>query len=278
MTLTSAATLGGQDACRSDGFARLLEALRLLQRPRTVSDVFEAAAGGLQVLGFRRSLVTRVVDGRWVAVVPEGACQEAWMPPDWLRRCEIHLAARHGTRIGPLQPGPRRDSKTTPAPRYAAVPVAPGGGLLGVLFADQPAGIAGAIDEDRDLLTLFAEGMGYVLQRAELAERIDLLRNALNDPIFDTPRGESGTSARWAAGGARTATFDRLEKIQEPLTRRERDIMELVAQGDTNTQVARRLVLSEGTVKWHMKNILRKLGAPNRAAAVSAWLSEASSA
>ena len=47
---------------------------------------------------------------------------------------------------------------------------------------------------------------------------------------------------------------------------------DIVAGGATNTQVARRLVLSEGTVKWHVKNILRKLGVPNRAAAVSYWL------
>jgi DNA-binding NarL/FixJ family response regulator len=48
--------------------------------------------------------------------------------------------------------------------------------------------------------------------------------------------------------------------------------MRLVAGGATNRQVARRLVLSEGTVKWHVKDILRKLGVPNRAAAVSYWL------
>jgi DNA-binding NarL/FixJ family response regulator len=46
-----------------------------------------------------------------------------------------------------------------------------------------------------------------------------------------------------------------------------------MAAGDTNTRIATRLVLSEGTVKTHVRSILRKLGAANRAEAVTRWLS-----
>jgi DNA-binding NarL/FixJ family response regulator len=56
------------------------------------------------------------------------------------------------------------------------------------------------------------------------------------------------------------------------LTRRGIEVLELMAAGDTNARIARRLVLSEGTVKSHVKNILRKLGAANRAEALSQWL------
>jgi DNA-binding NarL/FixJ family response regulator len=45
-----------------------------------------------------------------------------------------------------------------------------------------------------------------------------------------------------------------------------------MAEGDTNARIARRLVISEGTVKTHVKHILRKLGASNRAEAVSRWV------
>jgi len=45
-----------------------------------------------------------------------------------------------------------------------------------------------------------------------------------------------------------------------------------MAAGDTNGRIARRLVISEGTAKSHVKHILRKLGAANRAEAVSRWL------
>ena len=49
------------------------------------------------------------------------------------------------------------------------------------------------------------------------------------------------------------------------LTRRETQIAELVAMGLTNSDVAYKLDLSEGTVKIHVKNIFRKLGMSNRA-------------
>ena len=54
------------------------------------------------------------------------------------------------------------------------------------------------------------------------------------------------------------------------LTPRELDVLKLVAGGLSNTEIARRLVLSEHTVHRHLANILRKLDLPSRAAA-AAW-------
>ena len=54
------------------------------------------------------------------------------------------------------------------------------------------------------------------------------------------------------------------------LTPRELDVLKLVAQGLSNSEIARRLVLSEHTVHRHLANILRKLGLSSRAAA-AAW-------
>lgn len=53
------------------------------------------------------------------------------------------------------------------------------------------------------------------------------------------------------------------------LTRREREILELVAGGRPNKVVARETGLSEGTVKFHLRNIYRKLNAHNRVQAIS---------
>jgi DNA-binding CsgD family transcriptional regulator len=54
------------------------------------------------------------------------------------------------------------------------------------------------------------------------------------------------------------------------LTPRELDVLKLVAQGLTNPDIARQLVLSEHTVHRHLANILRKLSLSSRAAA-AAW-------
>ncbi|MEV0201186.1 LuxR C-terminal-related transcriptional regulator [Nonomuraea sp. NPDC050691] len=63
---------------------------------------------------------------------------------------------------------------------------------------------------------------------------------------------------------------------QEPglaalLTRREREIAELVAQGLSNRQIAEELVIAQRTAENHVENILRKLGFTSRAQVIRAW-------
>src|SRR5262249_60007704 len=61
-------------------------------------------------------------------------------------------------------------------------------------------------------------------------------------------------------------------RIHQLLTRRELEIMELLAHGESNKQIAERIVVSEGTVKSHVSQILRKMRAANRAEAVSRYM------
>ena len=53
-------------------------------------------------------------------------------------------------------------------------------------------------------------------------------------------------------------------RAHDALTARERQIVLVLAEGITNKEIARRLRLTEGTVKVHLHNIYRKLGIPNR--------------
>jgi DNA-binding NarL/FixJ family response regulator len=57
---------------------------------------------------------------------------------------------------------------------------------------------------------------------------------------------------------------------QSPLSPREAEILELVAEGRTNAEMAKGLWVTEQTVKFHLRNIYRKLGVSNRTAA-SRW-------
>lgn len=55
-------------------------------------------------------------------------------------------------------------------------------------------------------------------------------------------------------------------RAHDSLTTRERQIMLVLAEGLTNKEIARRLRLTEGTVKVHLHNIYQKLGISNRTA------------
>jgi DNA-binding NarL/FixJ family response regulator len=61
-------------------------------------------------------------------------------------------------------------------------------------------------------------------------------------------------------------------RLLEPLTPRELDVLRLLARGQTNLAIAKTLVVREGTVKYHVKNVLRKLGATSRADAVARFV------
>ncbi len=70
----------------------------------------------------------------------------------------------------------------------------------------------------------------------------------------------------------------RWERAPRPaqLTERERDVLELVAQGLTNREVAARLFISSGTVRTHLEHVYEKLGVRTRAGAVAAAFRAAS--
>jgi DNA-binding NarL/FixJ family response regulator len=53
------------------------------------------------------------------------------------------------------------------------------------------------------------------------------------------------------------------------LTSRQQELLRLVADGNTNSQIARRLSITEGTVRTHLENIYRKLDVSSRAAAIT---------
>jgi LuxR family maltose regulon positive regulatory protein len=59
------------------------------------------------------------------------------------------------------------------------------------------------------------------------------------------------------------------QPLFEPLSERELEVLQLIASGLSNREIAQRLVLSLPTVKWHSSNIYGKLGVRNRTAAVA---------
>ena len=83
------------------------------------------------------------------------------------------------------------------------------------------------------------------------------------------------TTLRVTTYGARIdALRQRLAPAGDPLTRREREIAALVAEGLSNRQIAERLFVSERTAQNHVQHILTKLGLPNRSQ-VAVWYEKA---
>jgi PAS domain S-box-containing protein len=62
---------------------------------------------------------------------------------------------------------------------------------------------------------------------------------------------------------------ERRAEVQAPLTPRQLEILRLIAQGKTSAAIAEELVVTEGTVKWHVKQILAKTNSSSRAEAVA---------
>ncbi|QPL04751.1 MULTISPECIES: LuxR C-terminal-related transcriptional regulator [Actinomyces] len=128
-----------------------------------------------------------------------------------------------------------------------------GGGAVGYLLKER----VGRVDDFLRSLDVVAAG-GVVIDPEVLATLMGAARPA-------TPVGAGAP----ASGGD-------AERVRR-LTEREREVLALMAEGLSNTQVAERLVLSDGAVAKHVANILAKLDLPpgedtRRVRAVLTWL------
>jgi len=163
------------------------------------------------------------------------------------------------------------------SPAYVVAPVVSGGQVVGLLHADT--GVSGRelIESDRISLRAFADGVGLILERLALVQRLSDQRRQISDALARAERAvdELCTAPVSLALGPRdvepTAAW-RDETPDDGLTTREREVFALVVSGATNAEIADRLTVSETTVKSHVKHILRKLRASNRAEAIAKYL------
>src|SRR6516162_5347728 len=115
------------------------------------------------------------------------------------------------------------------------------------------------------VLTTYA-GDVQVSRALKAGARAYLLKGLLRKELLETIRavhaGQKRLSSEVAAEIAEHATDD-------ALTPREVDVLRLVAGGNANKEIAAQLLLTEETVKSHIRNILAKLGANDRTHAVA---------
>jgi DNA-binding NarL/FixJ family response regulator len=109
-------------------------------------------------------------------------------------------------------------------------------------------------DRDQIVRALDAGAVGYLLKDAEPQEIHEAIRSA--------SRGEAPITPRAAAA----LLADRRERPTAglELTAREREVLLLVVDGLANKQIARRLQISEKTVKGHLTNLFQRIGVSDR--------------
>jgi DNA-binding CsgD family transcriptional regulator len=147
---------------------------------------------------------------------------------------------------------------------YVVAPIVRDGHTIGLLHADH-FGSTRALDElDRELLWTFATGIGWAMD--DIAGR-GLRRAHAGDDVGDAPlltavRGGADPEGELTGAPGRLST----------LTSRELEVLHLMSDGASNAAIGEALVISQATVKSHVRHILRKLGAANRTEAVSLFL------
>jgi DNA-binding NarL/FixJ family response regulator len=111
-------------------------------------------------------------------------------------------------------------------------------------------------DEDDLLAAMKAGASGYVLKGAGASELVSVLRSVSAGEVYVAP------ALAW--GMLREMSRPRATDPFDELTAREREVLELVAQGLSNQEIGDRLSLAEKTIKHYMTNILGKLQVRSR--------------
>ncbi|MFD0311010.1 LuxR C-terminal-related transcriptional regulator [Streptomyces sp. NPDC127119] len=279
-------------------------ALRRLRAVGTTAALVERAPLEINGLGYRRCLFSRLRGPDWSA-------RSAFAHEDpWLAAELVRIGSAAPGRLGRELPETElvrrrdpilvRDAQNNPRVHrglidlahttdYIAAPLIAREEVVGLIHADRHAD-TGTVDSfDRDLLGLFAEGLGLAFERVFYRERLGAVRSslqeqvrALGEPTGDpdgpedafgpdagTPRAEAQTSLAVSEPVARARPLHSLEWPLSELTRRELEVLQHLLDGESNARIAAGLYVSVETVKTHVKHLLRKLGAANRAEAVS---------
>jgi DNA-binding NarL/FixJ family response regulator len=124
-------------------------------------------------------------------------------------------------------------------------------------YPDMPVVIVSGLNDPRIVRELLDGGArGYIPKLAGSEQLMDALRRVLQGEIY-VPE------ALFIPGSPSTT-----DDGASPLTSRQQEILPLLAEGMLNKQIADTLGVTEGTVKQHLKDLFKRLGARNRTQAV----------
>jgi DNA-binding CsgD family transcriptional regulator/GAF domain-containing protein len=284
---------------RKRALAGISGALARLRAMATPADLVEAVCPEVvRSCGFSRVMLSRVVDSTWMPWMAHFRHREIRdSDREWMASTRIPLRSLMLERelleegrpafVADVRDDPRAATAlvaSTGTTSYAAAPIVPAGRVIGFLHADHYPDKRAVDEVDSHILGEFARGFGRIYERSVLLERLHRERDHVRETLKraetvmdDLARAElelvRQADERSSAGTASTLVLTGETKtIDELLTPREREVIALLVTGQTNSAIAERLVISEGTVKSHVKQILRKLGAVNRSEVIARYL------
>jgi DNA-binding CsgD family transcriptional regulator len=162
---------------------------------------------------------------------------------------------------------------------YVAVALIADGRVIGLLHADchyqrrEPDELA------RKLLGVFAQVLTQAILRSTTTDHLAHIESELTRLSGSLPGRGPDTSHGISLRAHAHAAGDHIQRLRSAspasryrLTKRQVEVLELVAEGHTNAVIGTRLYITQDTVKSHVKMLLRKFGAANRAELVSRWL------
>jgi DNA-binding NarL/FixJ family response regulator len=123
--------------------------------------------------------------------------------------------------------------------------------------------------DDASVLTALGAGArSYLTKDADRSEIAHALRSAVGGlAVLDPAVQASLVAAARRAGPSADGSHELPRDLPDGLTRREAEILAMMARGKTNPDIAAELYLSAHTVKSHINRIFAKTGSPDRAAA-----------
>ena len=281
---------------RTLALLRVQEGLSKLRAIDEVAKIVDRAPRELvESCGFDRAVLFRVHEGRMVMESAyfgddvEGAEKmvafaQSVAPPLDHMLLETQMIRRHAPEIvrdarnDPRVNRPIIDFSLTRS--YVAAPVMPTGRVIGFLHADRLYSGRTVDEIDRDTVWAFAEGFGYAFERTVLMERVRRQHAEVRSALATAEQAaqalqDADLELRKVEPAERSPASRRLAEVEsrvhDMLTRREAEVLRLMADGRTNQQIAGELVITPGTVKSHVKRVLRKLHASNRAEAASIY-------
>lgn len=118
------------------------------------------------------------------------------------------------------------------------------------------------IHEDREYLfkTLQMGAEGYVLKDAEPSVLVEAIRSVNNGESYIQPNMTKELVKEFN----RVTLHEKDKQVENNLTSREIEVLELIAEGMINKEIAKQLYISEKTVKNHVSNIFKKLNVSDR--------------